>query len=171
MKLSDLLPPKERKKEGWVIKSDYLMYRKLNLIPMAYISENQVYVILDLRIKNKVLSLIEHLTRSNIHFFLTVEDVSNPSYKDDINEKIVEHTLNIYLQEDIVKKLEDIGFDLMGRLVEWSKKEDCFYLIKTELDILINKYESMTRYDNKQQEKVSKLKILWRQIQIDELLL
>lgn len=171
MELSDLVPLSERKKEGWVIKSGYLMYSKLNLIPIAFISEGQVYVVLDWRIKNKVISLIKHLVNNDIHFFLTIEEVTNPTHTEDLNEKIIEQHIRTYLYEGFYQKFEDIEFDLMGRLVEWSKKEDCFRLIKEVIDAQINRYESGGRYSETHLEKASKLRTAIRHIQIAEIFL
>jgi hypothetical protein len=172
MELSDLVPLKERKKEGWVIKSGYLMYRKLDLIPLAFICEDYVYVIIDHRLKKKVISLISHLLNNNINFFLTIEEVTNPSISKDINKEIINHYFITYIDLYFKEKFKELDFDLISKLVEWSKKEDCFYLIKTQLDDFISKIKRryMYNYENEFPTIADELKSLWRQIQISEIL-
>lgn len=171
MELSDLVPLKERKKEGWVIKNGYLMYRKLNLIPLAFISEDDtVWVILDHRIKNKVTSLISHLIKNNIQFLFTIEEITNPSGAEEVKENTINHYLNTYIDPYFSEKFKEMEFDIFDVLIKWSEKENCSYLLKQEFDYFIKKLNKKSLYDDKYKYLVEDIKSIWRQIQISQIL-
>jgi predicted nucleic acid-binding Zn finger protein len=171
MELSDLVPLKERKKEGWVIKSGYLMYRKLNLIPLAFISEDDtVWIILDHRIKNKVISLISHLVKNNIQFLCTIEEITNPSGAEDVKENIINHYLNTYIDTYFSEKFKEIEFDIFDVMIKWSEKEKCNHLLKQEFDYFIKQLNRKSLYDDKYKYIAEDIKSIWRQIQISQIL-
>ena len=175
MELNNLIP---NNNQSWSVKGDFLMFKKIQNIPVCYISnEDLVYVFLDARINKQVISLIKHLMSINVNFFLTTPEASDPAGVLDLNEKVIRHYLISYAKLEFFNGFKKIDFDLVDNLVKWTEKENCYDLIKNiYLSVLkrIN-HQSWDYYTNKKhfdycQEIRDEFQSLYRHIQISKIL-
>lgn len=179
MELSDLIPLKFIPNVGcnWIVKSNYLMFKKYELIPLAYIDDDIVYVILENRVRKEVIRLTKHLVNLEVEFYFTVPEITDPSGVEDLPDKIIKHYLYSYAQKEFYKAFNDIEFDIIKNLVDWSNKFGYYDLIKNNYDDILKKvnYKSHDWCANKdvyeyEEEIRERFKSLYREIQINQLL-
>lgn len=174
MDLNNLIP---NSAEEWQIRSNFLMYKKLEWIPVCYTEAGAVYVFLDARIIKPVIKLVQHLVKNDYKFFFTTPELTNPKGIQDGENKIIYHYLLSYSNKDFFKAFRKIDFDLIENMVEWSKMSHTFHLIKPNLEE-INKRVEKTWYDyysgkdvyNYPEEIREAFNGLWRDIQISQIL-
>lgn len=136
MDLYNLIPNNHK---NWSVKKKYLYFLKYENIPVCYIEEGCVFVFLDKKIKRQILSIIKHLLKLNVEFFLVSPSISNPSYQKnmDYNYDNVYNYIRAFTDEFWLKELEKINFDLTDNLVKFVNKYDCNELIKTVYDEIL----------------------------------
>lgn len=63
MELNELIPYRFRNigDSKWITKGKFLMFKKLQYIPVAFIEEETVYILLDYRVKRPMIELIKHV--------------------------------------------------------------------------------------------------------------
>lgn len=178
MDLNKLIPLKFKPTIGcdWVVKGKYLMYKKLEHIPVAFIEDGVVYIFLDNRIPKQIIKLIKWIMELDYEFYLMPPELSNPSNDVD-EERVISHYLYSYSQKHFFYGFDKIKFDLINNMVDWCKRENCSYLIKSSYDE-VNKKVQRTTYDywkNKQVYDYNKeireyFNTLYRDIQISQIL-
>jgi len=178
MDLNRLIPLKFRPTIGcdWVVKGKYLMYKKIEHIPVAFIEDDIVYIFLDNRMPKQIIKLIKWVMEFDCEFYLMPPELSNPGNDVD-EERVISHYLFSYSQKHFFNEFNKIGFDLIKNMVDWCKKENCLHLIKDSYD-LVNKKVQRTTYDywqNKQVYDYNKeirddFNTLYRDIQISQIL-
>lgn len=178
MELNSLVPKKYKHLDKWKIKSDTLLFKNYQYIPLCFISDdNLVYIYLDLRLKKQVIEITKHLLNLKIDFYFTIPDISNPSGVYNFEEKVIRHYLEMYSSPYFFINFNKINFDLIMNMVKWSIKNNCYGLIKENFDI-ISKRVHRNSYDywvNKNIYQYSddirtEFQTLYRQIQINQLL-
>ena len=174
MDLNKLIP---NGAEEWQVRSNFVMWKKLEWIPVCYSEEGVVYVFLDARIVKPVTKVIEHLIKNNYKFFLTTPELSNPKGIQDAENKIIYHYLISYANKDFNKAFRKMNFDLVGNMVEWTKITGNFHLVKPVLEEVtkrVNKswydYYSRNYVYNYSEEVREAFNGLWRDIQIAQIL-
>lgn len=174
MDLSRLIPNSH---EEWQVRSNFVMFRKLEWIPVCYVESGIVYVFLDARIVKPVVKLIQHLITENYKFFLTTPELSNPRGIEDAENKIIYHYLFSYANKDFLRAFKKIDFDLIENMVKWAKMTETFHLIKPNLDEIEARVQK-TWYDyysgkdvyNFPEEVRQAFNGLWRHIQVSQIL-
>lgn len=174
MELDNLIPDNN---SNWVVRSNFLMFKKLEYIPVAYIEDDIVYILLDARLIKQMIKLIKHIQKLNIKFYLTTPEISNPSGVLDLNEKVIKHYLLSFAKKEFYDSFKKIEFDLIDNMVKWTEKENCFDLVKPVYqDVLktVNR-QNWDYYSNKKhfdycQEIRDEFKSLYRHIQISKIL-
>ncbi len=58
MELNKLIPNNNSK---WIVKGNFLMFKKLEFIPVCYIEDDIVYVFLDARLTKQTIAITKHL--------------------------------------------------------------------------------------------------------------
>ena len=147
MELNDLIPKKGRTE--WVVKGKFLMFKKIEHIPIAYIEDDIPVIFLDVRISKEVVHIIKHLIKMNVDFYFTSPKMSNPEgiNFEDYKEHIILHYLDSYSNKNFFYKIKDIeGFDFIQNMVSWRKKENCLDLIKSNYES-VNKRVSKKYHD------------------------
>lgn len=179
MELNDLIPLKFIPTMGseWVVKSGYLMFKKYELIPLAFIDGNIVYVILENKIRKQVIKLVKHLIKMDVEFYFTIPQITDPSGVEDLPNKVIQHYLYSYSQKEFYKLFNDIEFDIIKNMVDWTTKFGYYDLIKDNFDSILKKvnYKSYDYYSNKEsydydEEIRERYNGLYREIQINQLL-
>lgn len=179
MELNDLIPLKFIPTIGcdWVIKSDYLMYKKYELIPLAYMNGDIVYVILENKLRNQVIKLVKHLVKLNVEFYFTTPEITDPSGVENLPDKIIKHYLYSYAQKEFYNSFNNIEFDIIKNMVDWATKFGYYDLIKENYENILKKvnYKTHDLYYNKtiydyEEDIRERFKGLYREIQINQLL-
>lgn len=174
MDLNRLIP---NKSEDWQVRSNFLMIRKLDWIPICYIDGGVVYVFLDARVHKAVIKLTKHLISQNFKFYFTTPELSNPKGIQDAENKIIYHYLNSYTNKDFYRLFKKLDFDLIKNMVDWAKMTGSFHLIKLNYETL-NKMVQRKYHDyysgkdiyNYNEEIREEFNSLWRDIQISQIL-
>lgn len=179
MDLNKLIPFKSKPNNcDWLVKGNYLMYKKLEHIPVAFIENDVVYIFLDNRIPKQILKITKWILNNfDIEFYFTTPELSNPSGIEDYQETIIKHYLFSYSQPHFFKSFEIIGFDIIKNMVDWCVKERCIDLIKECYDE-VNKSIQRSHYDYWSNSKIyehkeeirEEFKTLYRDIQINQIL-
>lgn len=175
MDLNNLIPDN---RANWVVRDRFLMFKKLEHIPVAYIEDDDVvYILLDARLTKHMIRLIKHVQDLGIEFYLTTPEISDPSGVLDLNEKVIRHYLLSYAKMEFFEAFRKIEFDLIHNMVKWTEKENCFDLVKPVYQSVLKKinHQSWDYYANKQhfdycQEIREEFQSLYRHIQISKIL-
>lgn len=138
MKLIDIIPDNN---PNWSIKSEFIRFKKLENIPVCYIDNDIVYILLDCRIPKQISKLTSFLIDKGIKFFFTTPEVSNPGGVLDIQNKVIHHYLLSNANKFIRKEFKKIEFNLIDNMVKWCEHENCFHLVKPALKIVKKKIE------------------------------
>lgn len=139
MELNDLLPSGG----GWRIKNDFIMFHKLENLPICYIgSDEVVYVFLDNRIPKEVLKFTKNLLKLGVNFFFTTPKASNPKGVDNLNYEIVKHYLFSYANPKFFYGFSKLDFDLIDNMVKWTEYASCFELVKPAYEKINKKVHS-----------------------------
>ena len=174
MDLNNLIPDNN---PSWIIKGKFLMFKKLEHIPVCYIDDDIVYVFLDARLTKQMIKLIKYLMKLDVEFYLTTPEASNPKGVIDYHEKVIRHYLLSYAKDTFFNEFKKIDFDLVDNLVKWTDKENCFDLVKGVYEEVMKKInrESWDYYSNKKhfdycKEIRDEFQSLYRHIQISKII-
>jgi hypothetical protein len=175
MDLNTIIPNND---QNWIVKGDYLLYKKYSNIPIAYIDENIVYIFLDLKIIKALSKLIKHLVKNNIEFYFESPEFSNPSMDMiEYNDKILTHYLFAFANKNTYKEFAQIKFDLIKNMVNFCDKNKCHDLLKPCYDkvkkIVLSKtldYYSGKDINNFSDEIREEFENLYRDIQINRII-
>jgi len=128
MDLNDLIPDNSN---SWNINRSYLLFKRCGInIPMCVIEDNCVYVFIDNSALHKpILKLVKHLMKLNVEFYFYPPNYSHPATVID-NNQIIYHYFITYANRYFNDGFDKIGFDFIGNLSKWTKKENCFNLIR-----------------------------------------
>lgn len=161
----------------WVVKGKYLMYRRYEHIPMAYIEDDIVYIFLENKIPNQVLKLTKWVANLGVEFYFADPEFSNPSGIENYHRDTIYHYLHSYAQKHFFKGFKDIEFDLIKNMVDWCTKEGCTELIKdvySKINTRIQKgyfdyYSGKDIYEYKNEIR-EEFRTLYRDIQINQII-
>lgn len=180
MDLNDIIPYKYRQSNDckWTVSGKFLRYRHFENIPVAYIKDDYVYVLLDARISKKIVEVIKHLIKLNVCFFFTSPKISNPRGIEDFTNETIRHCLYSYANKNFYHQFKKIpDFDFIKILVKWCIINDCVDEIKNNFDYISeivsrNFYDYYSKsylneYDSEIREEFISL---WREIQINMIL-
>lgn len=140
--ITDLIPDNSK---NWIIKNNVLMYHKYANIPVCFIQDDIVYIYLDHKLHNQIIKLTKYLVLKEITFFFTTPEYSIPNTIVD-NNKVINHYLYSYINKYFFNGFKKIEFDLIENLCEWTKKENCYNLIKENYDLIVKEVNE-TDYD------------------------
>ncbi len=174
MDLNNLIPDN---RSNWVVRDRFLMFKKIEHIPVAYIENDIVYILLDARLVKHMIRLVNHIKNLGVEFYLTTPEISDPSGVLDLNEKVIRHYLLSYAKKEFFYEFKKIEFDLVDNMVKWTEKENCFDLVKPVYQLVIKKinHQSWDYYSNKKhfdycEEIREEFQSLYRHIQISKII-
>lgn len=131
---------------NWSVKGNFLMYKKLQNIPMCFIEDDIYYLFLDVRLPNQVLKLTKAVMKLGVEFYFTTPEYSNPKIEIDDN-LVISHYLFAYSRPQFFYGFDKIGFDLIRNFTHWMEKEKCFHLLKENYDSILKKVVNRNWYD------------------------
>lgn len=174
MDLNKLIPDNNN---SWSIRGKFVMFKKIEHIPVCYIDDGIVYIFLDARLLKHVVKITKHVMSMNIEFYFTTPEFSNPKGVLDLHEKVIYHYLISYAKDKFFYGFKKIEFDLIDNLVKWTDKENCFDLVKDVYQRVLKKvnHQSWDYYSNKQHfdyclEIREEFQSLYRHIQISKII-
>lgn len=174
MDLNSLIPDNNN---SWVVRGRFLMFKKIEHLPVCYIEEGIVYVFLDARILKHIIKITKHLISLGVEFYFTTPEASNPGGVEDYNEKVIYHYLISYARDKFFYGFKEIDFDLVDNLIKWSDRENCFNLVKDVYNRVLKKvtHQSWDYYSNKKhydycQEIREEFQSLYRHILISKII-
>lgn len=179
MDLNSIIPKKYKHLDSWKIKSNTLLFKNYQYIPICYIGDdNTIYIYLDLKVKKQIIELTKELLNKNYKFFFTTPELSNPSGVIELENTVIRNYLLLYANSFFYKNFNKINFDIIQNMVNWANENDCYDLIKEELDFVIKKYIDSKDYDyyrntyiyRYSEEIRDEYRTIYRQIQINQLL-
>jgi hypothetical protein len=181
MDLNNLIPDKFRPLHNptWVVKGQFVMFKKYEHFPVCFVEDEIVYVFLDKRIVKPVLNLVKHLTNLGVEFYFTTPEFSNPSgiKEEEYNDKVIKHYLYSFAQIEFFNGFRNIDFDLIDNMVKWTEKENCFDKVKANYELIHKKVQrkDYDYYSNKYSyEYVDEIReefqSLYRHIQISKII-
>jgi len=174
MDLNSIIPDKS---DSWIIKGDFLFYRKIHLIPLCTMINGVYYVLLDAKCHKAVLKLTKKLMKMDAEFYFTTPLIANPKGVDDFNLKVVDTYIHNYANKHFFCGFRELDFDLIHNMVKWTEKENCFDLVKDIYDKyqkIVNQehydyYANRSFYDYDEEIRES-FRGLYRDIQISKIL-
>lgn len=177
MDLNSLIPDKFKSNTNWIIKGDFIMFKKYEHIPICFIEDDIVYIFLDSKIPKQVLELTKYVSEKNIEFYFTSPALSNPKGVDDYENLIIRHYLLSFSNKVFFHGFKKIEFDLIRNMVRWCDKEDCYELIKDNYDDVLKDvfrknydYYANKEYYDYEDEIREEFQTLYREIQINKIL-
>ena len=181
MDLNNLIPDKFRPLHNptWVVKGQFVMFKKYEYIPVCFVKDEVVYVFLDGRIVKPIINLIKNLINLGIEFYLTTPEMSNPKgiVEEDYYDKVIKHYLYSYAQVEFFDGFRKIDFDLIDNMVKWTEKENCFDKVKANYELIHKKvqrkeydyYSNNYSYEYKDEIR-EEFQSLYRHIQISKII-
>jgi hypothetical protein len=125
MELFELKPVKNINDNKWFIANDRLNFYNYETMPVAFIGEHDVvWVYANLSIKNAIITLLKHLQKSNINFYLIPPKYSNPKESQSVLE-IVHHYFFICLNQSFLRSMKSINFDIIKNLIDFCYEYNC----------------------------------------------
>ena len=131
---------------NWLVKGNFLMYKKYVNIPMCFIEDDIYYIFLDVKLTKQVLKLTKVLMKSGVEFYFTTPEYSNPKTELDYN-LVISHYLFAYSRPQFFYGFDKIGFDFVRNFTHWMEKEKCFHLLKENYDSILKKVVNRNWYD------------------------
>lgn len=135
MELSTIIP--NTSDVNWMVKGDFLMYKKYSNVPVAYVDDGVVFIFLDLKIVKPISRLVKHLMSKNIEFYFDSPEFSNPAADaNEYNTKVITHYLFAYASKSFFSEFKRIDFDLVKNMTTFCDKNKCHDILKPCYDIV-----------------------------------
>jgi len=181
MDLNNLIPDRFRPLHNptWVVKGQFVMFKKYEYIPVCFVKDEVVYVFLDGRIVKAVINLVKHLISLGVEFYFTTPEISNPKgiFEEDYNDKVIKHYLYSHAQVEFFDGFRKIDFDLIDNMVKWTEKENCFDKVKANYESISKKVERKeydyfsNNYSYEYKDEIrEEFQSLYRHIQISKII-
>lgn len=179
MDLNSLIPDNFRPlvNPTWIVKGQFVMFKKYEHIPVCFVEDDIVYVFLDNKIPKQITKITKHLINLGVEFYFTTPELSDPKGIDDAEDTIIRHYLLSYAQKEFFYGFKKIEFDLIHNMVKWTEKKNCFDLVKNNYEVINKKVNTKHTdyYNNKDfydfdKEIREDFQSLYRDIQISKIL-
>ena len=174
MDLDNIIPDNS---SNWIVRGDFLFYKKINLIPVCTIIDDIYYIMLDGKCHKVILKLTKKIMKMDGEFYFTTPLMASPKSIENFNQEVIQNYIHNYTNIHFFHGFRDINFDLIHNMVKWTEKENCFDLVKGIYDkyqkSINNKYydyysnRSFYSYDEEIREAFVGL---YRDIQISKIL-
>lgn len=174
MDLNNIIPDNS---PNWILRGDFLFYKKINLIPVCTIIDDVYYIMLDGKCHKAILKLTKKIMKMDVEFYFTTPLMASPKSIENFNQEVIQNYIHNYTNIHFFHGFRDINFDLIHNMVKWTEKENCFDLVKGIYDkyqkSINNKYydyysnRSFYSYDEEIREAFVGL---YRDIQISKIL-
>lgn len=173
MDLNKIIP----QNENWSFSKGIIYFKKLQRIPVCIIIDDTPHIILENKIPKQVLELTKKLMSTGDEFYFTTPLATNPSGVYEFKNEVIKGYFNSYSNTKFFHGFKKINFDLIKNLIDWSEKNDAWYLVKPIYEEINKKIQKKYRdywiskdyyeYDFDIREE---FRTLWREIQINKIL-
>jgi hypothetical protein len=173
MDLNKILPSDD----NWSFSKGIIYFKKIQKIPICILIDDVPHVILENKLTKKVIELTKRLMRNEINFYFTTPLSVNPSGVFNFKNEVISSYFISYANVKFFNGFRKINFDLIKNLIDWSEKNDAWYLVKSKYEE-INKKIQKNYYDYYQQKDCyeyefeirEEFRTLWREIQINKII-
>lgn len=173
MDLNDLILSNNK----WSVKGNFLMFKKLQNIPVCYIEDDIIYIFLDAKIPKEIIRFTKSLINKNLCFYFTTPQASNPKGVENLKYEILYHYLLSYANSAFFYGFRKIDFDLIDNMVKWSEYSNTFHLVKSAFQAVNKRVQSKEWYPftnikhyNYNEEIREDFNSLYRHIQISKII-
>lgn len=173
MDLNKIIP----QNENWSFSKGIIYFKKLQRIPVCIIIDDTPHIILENKIPRQVLELTKNFMKSGDEFYFTTPLSTNPAGVYEFKNEVIKGYFNSYSNPKFFHGFKKINFDLIKNLIDWSEKNDAWYLVKPIYEEINKKIQKKYRdywiskdyyeYDFDIREE---FRTLWREIQINKIL-
>lgn len=173
MDLNNILP----KNENWSFSKGIVYFRKIQKIPSCIIIDDTPHIILENKIPKQILELTKNFMKTGDEFYFTTPLSTNPSGVYEFKNEVIRSYFNSYANLKFYNGFKKLNFDLIKNLIDWSEKNDAWYLVKPIYEE-VNKKIQKEHYDYWQQlyyydyeyDIREEFRTLWREIQINKII-
>jgi hypothetical protein len=163
--------------ENWSLSKGVVYFKKLQRIPICMVIDDIPHIILENKIPKQVVELTKNLMKSGEEFYFTTPLAANPAGVENFDNEVVRSYFVAYSNTKFYLGFKKIGFDLIKNLIDWSEKNDTWYLVKPIYEE-VNKSIQKKHYDYWQQKEYydydfdirEEFRTLWREIQINKII-
>jgi hypothetical protein len=173
MDLNKIIP----QNENWSFSKGIIYFKKLQRIPVCIIIDDTPHIILENKIPKQVIELTKKIMSTGDEFYFTTPLATNPSGVYEFKNEVIKGYFNSYSNPKFFHGFKKINFDLIKNLIDWSEKNDAWYLVKPIYEEINKKIQKKYRdyylskdyyeYDFDIREE---FRTLWREIQINKIL-
>ena len=140
MDLNNIIPDNS---SNWIVRGEFLFYKKLSLIPVCTIIDDIYYVMLDGKCHKAILKLTKKIMKMDVEFYFTTPLLASPKSIENFNQKVLENYIHNYTNKHFFHGFKNIDFDLIHNMVKWTEKQNCFDLVKEIYD----KYQKLVNQE------------------------
>jgi hypothetical protein len=178
MDLDKILPKNKEIK----ISKNRVFIKNIAWIPfIEIISDNYVYIYLDLRLVNDVIKVTKNLQKTDYEFYFIPFKISDPGLilsDDEYNSEIIKNYFRSYSQINFYNGFNKIGFDIIENMVKFCEIRKCYHLIKdiydeVNRDVQKNFYDYYTnsyKFEVESEDIREEFKTLYRHIQLNRII-
>ena len=163
--------------ENWSYSNRIIYFKKIHKIPVCIFIDEIPHIILENKLPKRVIEITKNLMKSGEEFYFTTPLATNPSGVVDFKNEVIRSYFVSHSNTKFFNGFKKINFDLIKNLIDWSEKNDAWYLVKTKYEE-INKKIQKSYFDYHQQKDCydydheirEEFRTLWREIQINKII-
>jgi hypothetical protein len=131
----------------YYIKDNCIWTKKIVEIRLLTIIDDVVWIVVDFRVRSKVILLVKHLTTLGVDFLLINSEISHKKliYQNDL-EIIIRTYLFAILDERFFYKIEELKIDFVKNLCNFIESYDCYKIFNETFQIFKKIYSPKKRY-------------------------
>jgi hypothetical protein len=163
--------------ENWSLSKGVIYFKKIQRIPLCMIIDDVPHIILENKIPKKVIELTKMFMKIGEEFYFTTPLAINPSGVEKFKDEVIRSYFISYSNIKFFHGFKKISFDLIKNLIDWSEKNDAWYLVKPvyeDINKTIQKkyhdYWQKKDYYDFDYEIREEFRTLWREIQINKII-
>jgi len=178
MDLDKILPKNKEIK----ISKDRVFIKNIAWLPLIeIISDNFLYIYLDLRLVNDVIKVVKNLQKTDYEFYFIPTIMSDPGLRlsdDEYLSDIVRNYLRSYSRINFYNGFNKIGFDIIENMVKFCESQNCYHLVKdiyndVNIDVqnqFFDFYSGKYKFEIENEDIREEFKTLYRQIQLNRII-
>lgn len=163
--------------ENWSLSKGVIYFKKMQRIPLCMVIDDIPHIILENKIPKQVIELTKKFMKSGEEFYFTTPLSMNPSGVEQFKHEVIKSYFVSYSNIKFFHGFKKVGFDLIKNLIDWSEKNDAWYLVKSVYED-VNKSVQKKYHDYWQRKDYyysdyeirEEFRTLWREIQINKII-
>ena len=126
---------------NWSYSKGIIYFKKIQKIPVCILIDDIPHIILENKIPKRVTELTKIFIRSEQEFYFTTPLATNPAGVFDFKNEVIRSYFISYANPKFLNGFKKINFDLIKNLIDWSEKNDAWYLVKPNYEELNKKIQ------------------------------